>query len=390
MKLTVSSVSDLRLPAGKTDHIVFDDDVPGFGIRLRQGGARWVFQYKIGAQHRRMTFGRYPALKVPAARDQAEKLHAKVKLGLDPAGEKAENRARAGETFGSCVALYLAKRREEEGLRPTTFIEIERHLSRNLKPLHGMRIDKVDRRAIAVELNRLSVDAPVQANRTRASLVKFLNWCGGEGYVETNAAMLTNRNAEKSRERVLSIHELVQVWLALPAGDFGDITKLLMLSAARRDEIADLEWIEVDLDAAMITLPPARTKNHRKHLIPLSDAAKRIIVGAAERKNADRPLVFGRGERGFSGWSQSKRRLDEHINMPPWTLHDIRRSVDTAMGDHLGVPPHVVEAILNHVSGVAKGGVSGIYNHAQYLTERREALNAWAVHLINAAERMQQ
>jgi hypothetical protein len=56
------------------------------------------------------------------------------------------------------------------------------------------------------------------------------------------------------------------------------------------------------------------------------------------------------------------------------------------MGDHLGVPPHVVEAILNHVSGVAKGGVAGIYNHALYLKERREALDAWAAYLTAAIE----
>jgi hypothetical protein len=125
----------LRLPPGKSDHIEFDDEIPGFGLRLREGGARWIFQYKISAKHRCVTLGRYPAMKVPDARKKAEELHAKVKLGLDPAGEKAENQARAGETFQACMDIYLEKRRAEEGLGSTTLGEIERRLTHNLKPL---------------------------------------------------------------------------------------------------------------------------------------------------------------------------------------------------------------------------------------------------------------
>jgi integrase len=401
VKFTVTSTAALRLPAGKSDHIEFDDEIPGFGIRFREGGARWVFQYKIGAKHRRMTLGRYPALKVPDARKQAEELHAKVKLGLDPAGEKAENQARAGETFEACMDRYLEKRRVEEGLRATTLSEIERHLTRNLKPLHGLRVDKVDRRAIATELSRLAAIAPVQANRTRASLVRFLNWCAGEGYIDANPAIFTNKNPEQARERVLNLPELVETWKALPDGDFGDILKLLMLTGRRRDEIADLERNEIDLDHSLVTLPPTRTKNRRRHTIPLSDAAKQILVEALKRKAGNRPLVFGRGEGGFSGWSQSKARLDQRIHtarieaweeagaegekpgpMPAWIIHDLRRAVSTGLGD-LGTPPHIIEAILNHISGT-KGGVAGIYNKAAYEVEKETALTNWADHLMAA------
>jgi integrase len=380
VKLTVNATAALKLPAGKSDHIEFDDEIPGFGLRFREGGARWVFQYKIGTQHRRITFGRYPAMKVGAAREQAAKFHAKVKLGLDPAGEKAENQARAAETFQACMDTYLEKRRREEHLRPTTLSEIERHLERNLKPLHGLRIDKIDRRVIATELARLASDAPVQANRTRASLVKFLNWCAGEGYIDANPAVFTNKNPEQARERVPTVVELAAIWKALPAGDFGDILKLLMLTGQRRDEIADLEWVEVNLDNALITLPPRRTKNHRKHTVPLSNAAK-LILSAREQ---NRPLVFGRGQGGFSGWSQSKRRLNVRLAIPPWTIHDLRRGVSTGLGD-IGVQPHVVESVLNHISGT-KAGVAGVYNRAAYEEEKKIALTDWAKHLMAAIE----
>jgi hypothetical protein len=116
-----------------------------------------------------------------------------------------------------------------------------------------------------------------------------------------------------------------------------------------------------------------------------------------------RDLVFGIGQRGFSGWSRCKERHDERIHaarierwedagrpgdMPPplphWTPHDLRRTTDTVMNDRLGVLPHVVEAILNHVSSAKSGkaGVAGTYNHALYLRERVEALRLWADHIM--------
>ena len=116
MKLTVARTEGLKLPAGKTDHIVFDDDIPGFGLRLRTGGGRWIFQYMIGQRQRRMTFGNFSTLDAANARTQAEMLHAAVKLGRDPVAEKNESRARSGETFEACMRLYLGRRRGDPKL----------------------------------------------------------------------------------------------------------------------------------------------------------------------------------------------------------------------------------------------------------------------------------
>ena len=110
--------------------VVFDDTLPGFGLRLRAAGSRsWVFQYQVGDRQRRMALGKAPALPLEKAREIAAQLHAKVKLGGDPAGDKAESKARAGETFEHCMARYLGRRRAEGNLRPATYSEIERHLT---------------------------------------------------------------------------------------------------------------------------------------------------------------------------------------------------------------------------------------------------------------------
>jgi integrase len=200
----------------------------------------------------------------------------------------------------------------------------------------------------------------------------------------------TNKAIENgSRERVLNDDELAAVWRAAGDGQYGAIVRLLMLTGARRDEIASLYWSEIDLDATTITLPPARTKNRREHVIPLSEPALAIMAAQPRRTEADgtpRDLVFGYGQRGYQDWSGSKTDLDARITAArkgralDWTLHDFRRSLSTALHGRFGVPPYIVETVLGHVSG-HKGGVSGIYNKAAYLDERRRALQRWADHI---------
>ena len=379
MKFTKQSTAALALTRGKSDLVVFDDALPGFGLRLRLGGSRnWVVQYQTGNRQRRMVIGS-AALPLDEARSSAARLLAQVKLGADPAGTKAESQARSGETFAACMKLYLERRRSEPDLRPSTYREIERHLVRNLKALHGLQIQKVDRRAIAIELARLTTAGPVQANRTRGSLVKFLNWCAGEGVIDANPAQFTNKNPEQGRSRLLSDAELRKIWHALPEGDYGDIIRLLMLTAARANEIALLRWSEIDLERGVIALPAARTKNRRGHFIPIG-ATVRAILEARPRYDG-RDFVFGRGQGGFSGWSQCKARLDAAVKIPEWVVHDLRRAAATGMGE-LGIQPHVVEAVLNHVSG-SRGGVAGLYNRSQYEAEKTTALARWDAHLMD-------
>ena len=98
----------------------------------------------------------------------------------------------------------------------------------------------------------------------------------------------------------------------------------------------------------------------------------------------------------MSGFSKVKKRLDEIIaknrkdngvttKMPAWRIHDLRRVTSTGMND-IGVFPHVVEAVLNHVSGAAKAGVAGVYNKAKYNPEKRAALNQWADHVARIVQ----
>src|SRR5262249_50074359 len=157
-------------------------------------------------------------------------------------------------------------------------------------------------------------------------------------------------------------------------GDFGNIVKLLMLSGQRRSEIGGLRWSEIDLREGQINLPGERTKNGHPHFVPLSEPVRTIL--SAQPRIRDQ--VFGRGysAEGFAGWSAAKAALDERLpDMPHWSLHDLRRTMATGMGE-LGVQPHIIEAAINHQSG-HKAGVAGTYNRANYHAERKMALDKW-------------
>jgi integrase len=378
-RLTKTSIPTLHLPRGRSDVTHFDSDIGGFGIRIRASGSRsWVFQYDIAGKTRRITIGSVSAIDPIKARAIASEFHAKVRLGQDPAAAKAESQARAAETFGAAIQPFLQWQRTR--VRPSTLRPIERHLVINLAALHSLPINQMDRRAIAAQLARMH-RSPVQANRTRSTLATFLNWAMREGLIDSNPALATNKYPERSRDRVLSNAELRAVWLALPESDFGDIVKILALTGQRASEIADLQWDEINFDKGVIELPPHRVKNGRRHTVPMSSAVRTIL----EQRDQSGKFVFGRsGSRGFSGWSWCKEHLYEVLGFSDFTIHDLRRSAATGMAE-IGIQPHIIEAVLNHISG-HKGGIAGVYNKAAYEAEKVTALNRWASHVAAIVE----
>jgi integrase len=380
-------LAKLSLPPGKSDHIVFDDDLPGFGLRLRAGGKRaWIAQYRVGSKQRRITIGTPEALDPDRARQAAKAVLAKVQLGGDPQTEKAEGRARAAVTLGAVAKRYLEER-AKPNLKPRSFEEVERHLTRHWAPLKELPIHRVQRANVAARLGEIATEnGRFAANRARASLSAMFSWAMGEGLVDANPTIGTNKATEEvQRDHVITDSELKAIWQACQDDDYGRIVRLLILTAQRREEVAAMTGGELDLadpKAARWSIPKERTKNGFPHDVPLSAPALEILNAAPKRE--ERELLFGSGEGGFQGWSKAKAALDKRIaksgaKVRPWRLHDIRRTVATRMAD-LGILPHVIEAILNHISG-HKSGVAGIYNRATYAKEKREALNLWAAHV---------
>jgi integrase len=247
------------------------------------------------------------------------------------------------------------------------------------------------RRTVAVRLAEIADNSgPVAANRVRASLSACFAWLLREGIVENNPVAATNKAAERGpRTRLLADDELAAIWrAAADRGHYGAIVRLLILTGARRAEIANLCWSEIDLGRALIELPAARTKNGRPHAIPLTAPALEILHAQPRRPGRD--YVFSFGAIGFQDWVKEKNALDARIKangapLAPWTLHDFRRAISTTMHERLGVPPHIVESVLAHVGG-HKAGVAGVYNRSLYEREKRIALTQWAEHVLAAID----
>ncbi|MGY3690704.1 integrase [Bradyrhizobium sp. USDA 3240] len=230
--------------------------------------------------------------------------------------------------------------------------------------------------------------------RTRhlfSALSVLFGWLRDERLVASNPLRELSRPAPPAaRERVLKPHELIWFWKACDrVGEpFGTIFKLLLLTGSRLREIAGIRRSELSEDGTLLTLPGARTKNRLPHAVPLPPIARALLAEATGKE-----LVFTTtGKTPPSGWSRAKSRLDDIMlgiakkergkdaEIPDWRLHDLRRCFVTGMNE-LGVLPHIVEACVNHRSGVAKAGVAGVYNLAEFLPERRAALERWAAHV---------
>jgi integrase len=378
MKLTAAAVAALALPPGKVDFTWWDDEIVCFGYRLRASGhAAWVFQYRFRRRSRRMT-AKASAVSASAARTWAKQAASKTALGQDPSS-KSEPEPEA-ITVGEAVDLFVDRQRQR--LRPRSLIELKRHVGVHARPLHRLPLVKVDRRAVAALLAKIGAsNGPIAANNVRRDLSAFFAWCCREGLIDANPAAHTNKFNSQSRDHTLTDDEIRALWRATVADNddptYGALVRLLLLLGSRRQELGLLRWDELDLDAGLITLPPARTKNARPHVIPLSPMALSILQ---TQPRVEGEYVFG--PRGFTGWARGKARLDARSGVTGWRLHDLRRVISTRLHEDLMQPPHLIEAILGH----HQPGVGAVYNRSQYIGERRRVLDMWAEHVLALVE----
>ena len=266
MKLTQASIA--RLPSDKPDAVYYDDDLQGFGIRIRAGGSRnYVVRYRQGGIERRHTLGSVSVLSIEEARKKARKVLVAVDEGRDPTVEKATKRASASLLFSSVAADYLEAK--QSAMKPRSLVESTRYLNKDWKPLHGLPLGTVNRAMVSSHLREIAKKGGPTANRARSVLSAMYAWALGEGLCETNPVDGTNKPDEgRSRDRVLSDPELAAIRNAATDNDFGRIVKLLMLTAQRRNEVGELRWSEIDMAAA--DLPPLKWSS-LKYVLTVED-----------------------------------------------------------------------------------------------------------------------
>jgi integrase len=383
VKLTIANVA---LPAGKNDHIVFDQMLRGFGLRVRRLSGDvirkyWIIQYRAHGRARRMNIGDAEKVTVAQARERARKELAKVELGGDPQGEKKERREKDSHSLRSAITEFLShKSGKENTLRAARlYLEGDAYLG----SLRSLPVDRITRRDLASRILAVSkANGVPTALGFRAQVSALFTWAMQTGLIEHNPLIGAFKPTRpEARDRVLSNAEIATIWRALDEDDdYGKCGKLLFLTGCRREEIGGMRRSEFSADYTSWTLPKGRSKNGMAHTLPVTPLMLEIIDSIPMRESG---FLFGH-KHGFTSWSRGKKTLDKRLELPPWSTHDIRRSVASGMGD-IGILPHIVEIILNHQSG-HKRGVAGIYNKSPYANDVVSAMLRWSDHVRSITE----
>jgi integrase len=353
-------------------------------------------------------------LTLIGARQLAASIHRERALGRDPiANHKAAKRRRRAElealsenAFGTQVrkfieehaktktrqwrstAMRLGLRYPVDGSEPAVNSGglAERWASKPVASIDGHDVHSVIAEALRVAVPGVEAHtkgpSEARARSLHAALSGLFSWLLRHRLVATNPCQHVWRPPPaKPRDRMLSSDEIRLLWNAcrsIPA-PYGAAVKLLLLLGARLDEVSGMEHSELSTDRALWLLPGSRTKNHRALVVPLPPLAREILVSVP--LSSDRFVFSVNGIRPITGWSSAKHKLDNAMgaDVPPFRLHDLRRTAVTGMSE-LGVRPDVIELVVNHVSGL-RGGIAGTYNRSELLPERREALERWAAHI---------
>ncbi len=214
-----------------------------------------------------------------------------------------------------------------------------------------------------------------------AALSKMFSWLVQQRRIGGSPCVGVHRPPPpRSRDRVLANSEIKAFWQAasLERSEFAAVLKLLLLLGQRLGEVRGMRREELSEDGAVWTLPAARTKNRRTHVVPLPPLAQQLITDAGGEGEHVFSTTGGRAPVAIG--SKIKKRMDARMKASAsWREHDLRRTCATGMAE-LGAAPHIVEAVLNHVSG-HRAGVAGIYNRAAYAAEKKAALERWAAHV---------
>ena len=390
MAKELTAIAIAKIKPGPVRREIPDGRVAGLYFIVQPSGKRsWAVRYRFGGKPCKLTLGAYPATDLKRARELAGAAKDKVEEGRNPGAEKKANKAAAtvpANDLVEHVASQFLRHYAKRHLRPRTVQELERLLEKEIvTPWRGHRLSEIGKADIHQLLDVIvERGSPIVANRTLNWFRRICGWAVERDILTANPCTGIKAPApEKARDRVLSDDELAVIWRAACEleAPYDVFVKMLILTGARRNEIAGMRWSEIDLDARIWTLPRERAKNNCELTLPLPDTIV-TILRALPHVAGPSDYVFTRsGRNPIAASSKIKKQLDDNLpaDMPPWVLHDLRRSFASGCA-RLGVAVHVVEAVLNHRSGSIKG-VAAVYNRYSYDVEKRMAMEAWARHV---------
>jgi hypothetical protein len=395
--------------AGQRDEY-WDDRVPGFGLRVTERGAKTYVLYARtppGYAPARLALGDATKLGLAAAREKARAWLDLIAQGKDPRAverevQLAEHREKQ-TTFAAVTEDFIADKLPTERKGK----EVERDIRRNLLPALGrLPITEITSQDILPIIRAKKLKHPAQARNLLGIIKRLFSWT-----LDQHRYGLTANPAEglkptkiigekKSGSRILSDVEMFALWRAAKRMPypFGQVYQLLMLTALRLNEAAKVERPELNIVERIWIIPATRMKGTRgkarAHAVPLTDDLVQLFESLPRFRKGPYLFTTMFGERPVAMGSKIKKQLDARmlrtlralarqrgddpaeVTLPPWTNHDIRRSVRTNLSK-LRIAEEVREAILAHV----RPGIKATYDLHDYLVEKREALTLWGARL---------
>lgn len=360
-------------------------------LRVSRSGSKvWYARYRpVGLDvQRRFKLGTYPPMTLKEARAKASAIHAGLLHASDPAGDR--ERAKSAITFEDLAKEYMVR----HGAKKRSASEDQRILDKDLLPAwKDKKAHDIRKRDVIALLDAIVArNAPIAANRTLALARKLFNFGLERDLIDMNPCFKVKApSAENQRDRVLSEEEIVKVWHAcgrVKGGPTGIMLRLRLLTAQRGGEVERMRWADLDLKARIWTIPAEVAKNGMSHRVPLSEPVLAILEAINEsRKRPKRkgvakqesPYVFPHRLDALRPITEIKTavgvvREESGVSFVP---HDLRRTAASWMAS-MGTPRLVISKILNHTDA----SITAVYDRHGYDTEKRQALDAWAMRLM--------
>ncbi len=384
---------------------------PGLYLRVRESGTKtWMVRSDAGGTTRYKILGTVTAVSFASAAAAAAELRdgapgvntidaartaARDAIAAAEMARTAERRAEAlRPTVGAIATKYLgmfvAEKRRALGEKRSAD-EDRRVYVKHIEPMLGhVKLDEL--RTSMVASMRDDIEAPSERRKAVAVLRALLSQAVSDGLTESNPAMGIKSAPSTPRARVLTDEEIKSIWSskAIEGVRPGMLSalKLQLLTGQRAGEVLALRWTDINSKAKIWTIPASVAKNGREHAVPLSPSAWKEINAQPRDGDLVFPAHRAAGRVSSSVFAQLVTRLRRELKLAPFGSHDLRRTAATRMAG-LGTSPHVIEAVLNHVSGIVSG-IAAVYIRESYLAEKRAALEAWAreVSRISARNRV--
>lgn len=392
-------------------------DGGGLYLRVRPtGGKSWLFLFRLPKVRllQKMTIGSVEDFSLKEARNKLIELRKQINDGFDPRKVRAAARVENSEaiTMQTLFNAWIDFSKFNNNFSKDWNKKHENRWDRHLKDVLGMILVKdINRAHFARALDLMSKKGIKEETRKALTTLNLMmDYALSRNFIEQNPARILKpkdfaATSNRPKKRALTLEELRLLWLVL---DQSLLTKngiaitatmmlttviaikLLILTGARRGEVASMRWSELDLVNNIWQLDASRTKNRQSHTIYLSDLAVDLIKNL-QRLTSNSVFVFdtGKGSIGHINNDsltraisrlRSKSKNNVLADLKSFTIHDLRRSAATGWGEYLKTPPHVIERMLNHQP---LNKLVATYQQAVYSEEQKNAWQEWGKMIRN-------